>query len=201
MPRTDEATSVPATQILVDNGHVAELSDGSYFGEITALGVGEQFGHAPGVATATVKANDVTTLQSASGEDFASIVERFPQVAQAILVVARLRMQRSASSASIAAVEIEANRRDSQSWSSMERLTNEDVLAYQNLQTHGTSMRKTGEGRVSALKRRSITGRGMPGLSEGTSIKELLESRQQERAMSRKRRSITQPFRRHSVSC
>ena len=51
-------------EVLVDEQHVAEMGDGSYLGEISALGLGGEAGRGLGLATASVKARDVCSIHA-----------------------------------------------------------------------------------------------------------------------------------------
>ena len=106
-------------EVLIDAKPVAELVEGSYIGEIAALGLGNEAGSedeagendgedawhdASGAdddplacaATASVRAIEVTTLFVVGRQRFRAIVSHYPAVRKAMQVVARLRYARGA---------------------------------------------------------------------------------------------------------
>ena len=106
-------------EVLIDAKPVAELVEGSYIGEIAALGLGNEAGSedeagendgedawhdASGAdddplacaATASVRAIEVTTLFVVGRQRFRAIVSHYPAMRKAMQVVARLRYARGA---------------------------------------------------------------------------------------------------------
>ena len=67
-------------EVLVEDQHVAEMGDGSYLGEISALGLGGEAGRGLGLATASVKARDVCQIHVLAKADF--VVRRAARAAR-----------------------------------------------------------------------------------------------------------------------
>ena len=122
-----------------DEQHVAEMGDGSYLGEISALGLGGEAARGLGLATASVKARDVCTIHALPKMDFLMLMRQFSDVLSAIQAVAQLRLAR-ASSAKAAARAARSNSSTGGSPSmgegdaayvdKMTSLTNDDVHDY-----------------------------------------------------------------------
>ena len=82
-------------EVLVCGQHVAEMGDGAYLGEISALELGAEAGLPAGAATASVRSKTVTVMHVLPKGEFCSMMEQFPKVKKAVLVVARLRLKRA----------------------------------------------------------------------------------------------------------
>ena len=63
-------------EVLVDDVHVADMGDGSYLGEISALGLGGEAGRGLGLATASVKARDVCSIHVLAKADFVVLMKQ-----------------------------------------------------------------------------------------------------------------------------
>ena len=138
-------------EVLVEAQPVAELDQGAYIGEITALGLTGPGAEprltshgAASIATASVRTMEVTTVFVVSQATFRDIVSSHPLVVQAMTVVARLRLARAAAEvnrhtrpiklqgvAQVAGTALEFSRR----WAKMESLTTSDVKEYMAAQS------------------------------------------------------------------
>ena len=118
---------------------------------------------APSWYSGSPGAKDMTTLHAARPDEFAAIVRRFPHVHDAMLVVARLRMARVASSKTKLSDSPSGKRgargsggaradeaRASLCCASMQSLTNDDVARYQTAQDEGIANNRLSRRRSSA---------------------------------------------------
>ena len=122
--------------VYVNEGHVAEMGDGSYLGEISALGLGGR--SSPDglcLATASVRATDVCAIHVISRKDFAHLMYQFPEVLSAVTAVAQLRLARASNAPPDAkngrtSVAAERCKQSHACCRQMNALTDEDVHAY-----------------------------------------------------------------------
>ena len=123
--------------VLVNDVHVAEMGDGSYLGEISALGLGINAAgdSTSAVATATVRATQYCTVHVLPKLDFVAIMRQFPDVLSAVHAVAQLRLARASISKqddhSVSSPEAAQRRKQAVACcAQMNALTDEDVHKY-----------------------------------------------------------------------
>jgi len=138
-------------EVIVDGEAVAELGDGSYLGEISALSrlptaledLGEvSSSQNAGFASASVRCKELCHMHLLEQKVFEGILLLFPAVREAMAVVARLRLLRSNTSCDpyVPAVQKAPNpktinRKVSLYWETMNQLTHNDVAEYAKYQT------------------------------------------------------------------
>jgi len=172
-------------EVLVDEQHVADMGDGSYLGEISALGLGGEAGRGLGLATASVRAQDVCSIHVLAKADFVVLMRQFPDVLSAIQAVAQLRLARACSAKVTAEMTEQSSGSGSNGNSSfgggrtptkrrtinqayadkMAVLTDTDVNEYskwQQVQASTPRGQQGSEGDASQSGRRTMTGGLMP---------------------------------------
>ena len=122
-------------EVLIDAHPVAELVEGAYIGEITALGLNDDDDIDDGedpikcAATASVRSIEVTTLCIVPRARFRAIVAHYPAVKNAMRVVAQLRHARGHATP-FGASPFGDSRVSSRRWQAISELTREDMEEY-----------------------------------------------------------------------
>ena len=131
-------------EVLIEGEPVAELVEGAYVGEIATLGLNEAHDTDDDddpllcAATASVRAIEVTTVFLARRQRFRALIQHYPEVKNAMRVVARLRYQRGHVGKSSGEMgHLEGNRyknpiqrTESRRWQAISSLTTEDMEEY-----------------------------------------------------------------------